>query len=100
MRQFEDGTYIASWVEGGNDMLFFKGNQIKSLQLSTGDWIKPPTREMKDSANWAWIADSPLRWPEPESKEVCERCGGSGEVPSIEVLPMEPTAPCPDCKGE
>jgi hypothetical protein len=29
--------------------------------------------------------------------EACEMCGGSGEVPSLDVTPVEPTEPCPKC---
>jgi hypothetical protein len=30
--------------------------------------------------------------------EACSMCGGSGEIPSLDVTPIEPTEPCPQCK--
>lgn len=47
-------------------------------------------------------------WPEEEKEEdyVCQTCGGTGEVTTMEsVYPGEPhmapigSAPCPDCRG-
>ena len=30
--------------------------------------------------------------------EACSMCEGSGEIPSLDVTPIEPTEPCPQCK--